>query len=361
MRAGLAATCGLLALTFAGSAYAAITPRLVVTTSNVVGGPSVMIDAGVQNVADDAIHKVQIFVPAGFDISAPAGGTVVGSATSRVVVTDVDNSRDETFKGSVTAISPTDAAVSWENQNCDGGPHAAAWMVNLSGYSKLNFPIFVNRTSGSEAQFGPYKLVMCLRSPGLPTSSPFRPEFGAKMSKVLLTLKGFKVPTAAGDYRWRSLWTPYPSPPAGTNNHGTTPNTAGNVEAQSVIRLPSGTLTISAKKVKQLVKGKLQTRVHITGGLTLAGEAPGYQAKVGFSHGVAKNRLVSMGSTTATTAGKFSKWATLKKPQYFRAGVTLKAQELGGGGCIPSFGTTPCFGATIGATHVLSNLVHLRP
>jgi hypothetical protein len=361
MRAGLAATCGLLALAFAGSAFAAISPRLVVTATNVVGGPNVTIDAGVQNVADDAIHKLQIFVPTGFDINAPASG-VVGTASSHVVVTDVDASRDEQFKGNVTAISPTDAAVSWENQNCDGGPHAAAWMVNLSGYSKLSFPIFVNRTSGAEAAFGPYKLVMCLRSPGLPNSSTFRPEFGAKMRRVLLTLKGFKVPTAPGDYRWRSLWTPYGSPPPGVTHSTTTPNPAGNIEAQSIIRLPMGTVTISAKKIKQVVKGKVQSRVLITGGLTVSGEAPGYRAKVGFTHGVAKNRLTGLGSTTATNAGKFSIRAMLKKPQYFQAGVTLKAQELGGGGCIPSFGTTvPCYGATIGANRVLSNLVHLRP
>ena len=32
---------------------------------------------------------------------------------------------------------------------------------------------------------------------------------GFKFDSFVLTLTGFALPTKAGDYRWRSLWTPY--------------------------------------------------------------------------------------------------------------------------------------------------------
>ena len=55
------------------------------------------------NPAEDAFQKVQIFVPAGFGLNAPVGGTAVGTATGHALVKDVDATQEQSFSGKITA------------------------------------------------------------------------------------------------------------------------------------------------------------------------------------------------------------------------------------------------------------------
>jgi hypothetical protein len=342
------------ALLDAGSAAAAISPKLAVTTTN-SGGANLIVSAGVSNPAEDAFAKVQIYMPAGFGLKAPAGGATVGTAGGHALVKDVDATQEQNYNGKVVAIATNDPAIAWENANCDNAPHAAAWSMQvIANDGSANVPIFVDRTTGAEAQLGPYKLVICLRSPDLPQNDPNRMPTAIKFDSFLLTLTGFTLPTKAGDYRWRSLWTPY-APGTGT------PNTAGNVEAQSVVRVPSGVLALAAHKAKRTVKGKLRTQVRLAGKVTIGGEAAG-RIRVAFSHGSSLSKLVSMGSVRATAAGAFSTTSLLTKPTYFQAGVTVARQELGPGACTASFGAAvKCVSASIGGFRLLSRPIRVAP
>jgi hypothetical protein len=327
---------------------------LAVTTTN-SGGANVIISAGVSNPAEDPFAKIEIFVPTGFELNAPVGGTTVGSVTGRVLVKDVDATQEQSFTGKVVAIGTTDPAVAYENSSCDNVTHSAAWMMRISmNDGQASIPIFVDKTTGSETRFGGWKLVVCMRSPDLPQADPNRSQVGTKLDSLLLTLTGFKVPTAPGDYRWRSLWTPYTP---GTGNV----NEAGRVEAQSIVRIPAGALSISAKKDETTVKGRLVSQVRLSGRLSIGGEAPG-RYPVAISHGGSKTRLVAMGSVRTGAGGAYLISSLLKKATYFQAGVTISRQELGPAGCTPSFGASVrCLNASIGGSRLLSRLIRVTP
>jgi hypothetical protein len=342
------------ALISAGPAAAAISPTLAVTTTN-SGGANVIIAAGVSNPSEDPFAKIQIYVPTGFELNAPVGGTTVGSVSGKAVVKDIDPSQEASFTGKVVAIGATDPAVAFENANCDNTAHAAAWMMQLSSSEgQVNIPIFVDKTAGTEARFGSYKLVVCLRSPDLAQADQNRSPGGTKVDSLLLTLAGFKVPTAAGDYRWRSLWTPY-TPGTGTVN------AAGNVEAQSLVRIPSGALTISARKVTVTVNGRSRTHIRLSGQLTIAGKASA-RYPVAVSHGSDRTRLTVMGSVKTNSGGNYVISSTFKKPTYYQAGVTIARRDLGPGGCTPSFGASVhCVNAIISGSRVISRVIHVMP
>jgi hypothetical protein len=350
-----AGVSALAVLALAGPATAAISPKLAVTPTNAKGA-NLIVSGGVSNPAEDAFAKVQIFVPAGWALKAPSGGTTVGKVSAHALSRDIDPTQETNWSGTITAIGLTDPAVAWENANCDGSPHAAAWMVQLTGSSSgsASFPIFVNRTTGSETAFGAYKLVMCLRSPDLAVSDPNRLSGGFKLNNFVLTLTGFTTPTKPGDYRWRSLWTPYTP---GTANH----NTAGNVEAQSIVRIPAGAISLAARKTTQTVGNQIRRLVVLTGRLVVAGE-PQAAHRLGFSHGPTKGKLVAFGSAKTNSAGNFLITTRFTKPTYFQAGATVPRQELGPAGCTASFGSSVgCVNASISGARIVSPVIRVTP
>src|SRR5262249_43904403 len=150
--------------------------------------------------------------------------------------------------------------------NCDGNTHLAAWMVQLTGAKgvSLSFPVFVDGPS----QFGPYVLTACFRPADVPAGTANRSAFGAVVGPVPLSLPPFNGPATAGEYRWRSLWTPFT---AGTG----TLDTTRNVEAQSVVTIPDGQIVIFGKKSTARVKGKSVSRVEISGRVLVGGEPVG--------------------------------------------------------------------------------------
>jgi hypothetical protein len=344
----------LAALALSAPAGAAVSPKLAITPTN-SGGANLIVSGGVTNPAEDAFQKIQIYVPTGFGLNAPVGGTTVGTASGHLLVKDVDATQEQSFSAKITAISPTDPAVAYENASCDNTTHAAAWSMQLTANdtSPVNIPIFVDRTTGSETAFGSLKLVMCLRSPDLPASDPNRSQTGTKLDNFLLTLSGFTIPTKAGDYRWRSLWTPYAP---GTGNV----NAAGTVEAQSIVRVPPGVLSLAAKRVQQTINGHVRSIVRLTGKLVVAGE-PASGVRLGFSHGANKAKLTAFGTVKSGATGSFLITSRLTKATYFQGGVTIPRQELGPGGCTPSFGAgVSCLNASIGGFRLLSRMVYVK-
>jgi hypothetical protein len=165
-----------------------------------------------------------------------------------------------------------------------------------------------------------------------------------KFLTMSMAINGIAAPTKPGDYKWHSLWTPF----AGTG--GSTLDQAATVEAQSTVHIANSLLTISAKKV-----GK---HVMLTGKLVVGGEAMD-NLRVLVKLGLAKTKLVSMGSFKTGSNGAWTANATIKHPSYFQAGATIGKQDLGAGACVAAFGY-PCLNASIGGTGVVSRLIYVR-
>ena len=342
------------ALALAGPSFGAVTPRLVVAAVDDVSGQTLTIDASKQR-ADDPLARIQLFVPTGFELNSPAPGRSVGTATARVVLRDSDPTHEQPMAGSVTAISPTDARIAYEGSTCDTSQHLAAWLVQLrGGKGTLAFPVYVDASSGDSTAWGPYVLVACLRSPDLAASDPNRSAGGAVLDAFTLKLNPFARPTTAGTFRWRSLWTPYT---VGTG----TPNTAGNVEAQSLVVIPTGQIVIFGKRVNKTVHGTTVYRLQISGQVLVQSEPVG-PVVVTVRHGAGKDHLVALGAVHTGGNGGYTIFATLAKaPQYYQAAAYVPPKDLGPSGCEASFPNTPCVSATSGAGRVVSGVMLVRP
>ena len=339
IRAAVAGTAAVAAMALAGPAFAAVNPKLTVGTSP--GSSKVTIESRVLP-TDDAIARMQLYVPSGFAVKAPVGGTQVGTATSTALWTQRDPNAPAPVKttGTVKAVATTDAAISWEAANCAPGAHQAAWLVQVQGGDDTwTFPIFVDATTGNETQFGTFKLTACFKPITLEPN-------GNRLMSMSLTLDGFTTPTTAGTYRWRSLWTPFTA-------NATTMNQPASVEAQSISRMPSAVLTISSKRV-----ARGSDRFALSGRLLVDGEAFG-GARIALVHGASKTKLTSMGKVTTTKAGTFSAKIRVKTVQYVRGGTTLGGGDLGAAACTASFGV-PCVSASDARVAVLSRLIALR-
>jgi hypothetical protein len=353
VRALVAVAATVAGLVLAAPSFAAVTPRLVVSDSPAGPGQTLTIAASKAK-ADDPIARIQFFVPTGFALNSPAPGAAVGSASGKVVLRDLDPAKEQVLHGRVTAISPTDPAIAWEGANCDASQHLAAWMVQLSGKrGSFSFPVYVDATTTATSAFGPYVLVACFRSADLAASDPNRSLKGALIDSFSLDLKPFARPETGGDFRWRSLWTPY------TVGTGAL-NQAGNVEAQSVVVIPTGQIVIFGKKSTAKIEGKTVERVQITGQVLVQSEPVG-PLRVTIRHGSQKTGLVSLGGVPAGKDGGYTKFAVLTKArQYYQASANVPAKDLGTGGCQASFVSTPCLDATSGAGRVVSGLMLVR-
>ena len=160
-------------------------------------------------------------------------------------------------------------------------------------------------------------------------------------------------PTTAGDYRWRSLWTPF-TPGTGTLD------TTRQVEAQSLVTIPEGQLVIFGKKSTARVSGKPVTRVLITGRVLVGGEPVG-PALVTIRHGSSPTGLVSLGVAHAGTDGGYTKLVTLtRKAEYLQTSAYLPAKNLGAAGCQASFPGVPCVDATQGAGRAISGTMLVK-
>jgi len=344
-RAGVLMATGAFALALVGSAFSAVNPRLMVGTTAQAGNTRATIEARV-GTSDDVIGRLQVFLPAGFKLSSPPGGVDAGTLTATVLSTQIGPGTEMPFKlsGKVTAIPVNDPAVAYENANCDPVAHAGAWMARAQGGGNTwSFVIFVDATTGAETAFGQFKLVACFKS----TSGANMDPLGNKFVSLSLALDRVTAPTAAGSYRWRSLFTPF------TANTGTL-NQAGSVEAQSLVKIASSALTLTGKRSP----GKTKVRVTLGGKLIVDGEALG-GGIVAIRHGATAAKLSPLGSVKTSSSGAFSKVVNLKKSEYFQVGATVGGQELGAAGCTASFGSAvPCLSATNGRVAVVSRVVH---
>jgi hypothetical protein len=108
-RVGLVATCGALAFVVAGAASSAVTPKLTVTTTTSTNVLNIDTSVGVN---DDALARLQLYMPAGFSVAAPAGGAQVGTVQATANYTQIGREQLTKMTGTITAIAVNDPAVS---------------------------------------------------------------------------------------------------------------------------------------------------------------------------------------------------------------------------------------------------------
>ena len=217
-------------LAFANAAFASYSPRLVVaglTPQAAGGGGPVRIGAVVSN-ADDPTAKVQIYIPTGYQIGTPAVGTKLGDVTATASAVDLGGAiLPLTGELQSVAANPAGAA------QC-GVAAAQYWNLHLTAAGQiLDVPMYVVTASAGEQTAGyQAKLVVCLPPPDIPPGTPGRAQFGAKLLTASFGVSAITEPTATGDFRWTSLFTPY-TPTKGT------PNAAGTVETQALQHIPT--------------------------------------------------------------------------------------------------------------------------
>jgi hypothetical protein len=351
-------------LAFASSALAAFSPKLIVssaTPQGATGGGAVRVGA-LAGTGDDPTAKVSIYVPTAYQVNTTSAvGTKLGDVTATAAAADLGGAVLP-LTGELDVAAP-DAAAATQCQTTD----VQMWNLKLTAAGQtLNVPMHLVQANAAEAASGfSYKLVICLPPPDVPAGTPGRAQFGAKLLSATFTVSAITQPTAAGDSRWTSLWTPY-NPGRGT------PNAAGSVEAQAVRHIPTQVKqTVTKKKVTtskiKRVNGKkrviktVRTLVKFKATVTENGAAPGSAVitttaagkKVGGASGsfyLARGKS----ATVASTAVVDSDTGNVPTGQPANAAADLFYHDLGAAACVKSaiFGGLPCTGATVGGVTV---------
>jgi hypothetical protein len=350
IRLGLFAVAALSALGFASSAFASFTPKLIVSSS---AGGAVRIGV-VANNTDDPTARVSIYIPAGYQVAAPATGTKLGTVTATAAAADLGGAVLP-LTGELDAIPPNAAAAA----QCGVAP-SQTWDLHLTAAGQtLDIPLYVVAGSAGEVAAGfPTKLVVCLPPPDVPAGTPGRATFGAKLLSAQFDSSAITQPGATGDFRWTSLWTPY-NPGKGTAN------AAGTVETQAIRHLPTQvTQTVTKKKltsfVTKRVKGKkhrvkvIRTQVKFSATASANGTAP---ASVSISTTAAGKKVGGASGSFILAAGKsatVTSTATLNHGSSVPTGQTAAAADLfyadlGITACTTAIGAgLPCVDSTVG-------------
>ena len=353
IRVALVAAVGASALLFAGTALASFAPKIVVQNATQAagsgGGLQISASAG-QN--DDPTARVVIYVPNGYQLNSPAVGTRLGGVTASAQAADLGGAVLP-LTGDLLVVAPSQFAT--QQAQCGVTTAAATWDLHLTAAGQtLDVPVYVVQTSGTETAIGQFKLQICLPPPDVPAGTPGRAAFGAKLLTAVFTSNAFTNPVATGDFRWRSLWTPY-TPRTGTAN------AAGSVEVQSLVRIPtqvavSAKRKVTTKRVK--VRGKTRllhtTTATVTAKVTENGDAvSGAKVSITMNGKVVKTGVTGSAGTVVAVVK-----VTGKKS--FGAKATIDDRDLGAAGCTqPVFGV-PCADAAIaGSTLTGRNTVSI--
>jgi hypothetical protein len=332
VRTAVFAAAILTALAFSSSAFASFAPKLVVV-SNAQG---TAISVSVSN-NDDPTARTAIYVPAGYTLNPPALGSKLGLVVATASAADLGGAvlplTGELDAISESALSPS--AKASESSCIQGGTPAAIWDMHLSAAGQtLDIPMYVVPTTGIEQTAGIAKIVVCLPPPDVPPSNPNRATFGAKLLSATFTTNAL-VQTGTAPLHWTSLWTPY-TPGAGT------PNAAGSVETQSIVKAaPVASIHVTKKKLisYKKVHGK-KIKVVRTKVTYSASASQGGASVTGLISAVTKNGApVKPSGTFILAAGKA---ATLV------ANEKVPDADLLAAGCTPTplFQGVPCIDAT---------------
>jgi hypothetical protein len=291
-------------LVLAGVASAAYTtPTLNVSQT----GGSTTIAASV-DVADDATARVAIYAPTGTTLTlGQAPGTKLGSVEAQASALDLGGALLP-LAGDLVVAPPGAVADAVVAACTQGEAPSAIWLMTLQAAGQtLPVPVFVIPTVAPETALGPAKLAVCLGPPDVPSGTPGRATFGAKLTLARLTVSGVFSPLPTG--AWIGMFTPF-TPRAGTANAAGT--------AASPAAIAPGALTIGLAK-----SGSTATKV--SGRLTQAGQ--GWAgAKVQIFAGPARNQLKPVGAATTKADGSYA-FTYKKVATFFRTKAVVQSRS----------------------------------
>jgi hypothetical protein len=316
---------GLVALAFAGTAFAAYNPSLLVAgTNHVTGGSGPLVIGVGQDASDDATAAATVYSPPGYGVTlGQPAGTQLGTLSANVKVAALNNARFD-----VTGTVKTDNPANYLTNPCSPGAHEAVWILefNLLG-ATVRLPMYVDRvTAGPEAAFASAKMMVCFSSPYVPP--PQGAPSGASVLIAAFSVRGvFTNPRPRGSYAWNGVFVPYTPGTA-------TPNPANTAQSTSYVRLPV-TLSVKAKRQK---RGK-RTFARVTSCLTEAGQPiRGVTVSILGGRTVARAKRVARGLTNAR--GCMTTRVRVKtKTMFLYAFVDLQPRSAAT--CTPATGLAP--------------------
>ena len=278
---GLASAVALIVVPSALAAYTS--PKLEVTQA----GTTSVIKASLSP-DDDATASVRIYAPTGTQLTTnQAPGTSLGTVSALVKALDLGGA-DLPFQGQLLVAPPGAVPAAVQAACTQGATPLATWLLALTAAGQsVNVPAFVVATTGAQTALGPASIQVCLPPPDVPSGTPGRAVFGAKLYSATLTVNGVfsAVPVGA----WISFWTPY-NPGVGTVN------AAGTVAAPAAVA--PGAVSVAAKK-----SGRLGAIV--AGKVTQAGQGRG-GATVTIRGGAKPSALKKLGSVKVKANGSYS-------------------------------------------------------
>lgn len=344
---------GAFALSAAGTALAAYTPRLLVTDAKPAAGLTINYT---QAASDDPTAKLTFYAPSEYSatLTQPAGttiGTVRASGTAAdlggAVLPLTGNVQVRAANGTYLSGS-TQVPIAAAATQCTGtATHTAYWVLILQAAGQtLELPVFVDQvTAAPESAFASSKIQACLPPPDVPTGTPGRATFGFKLTSVDFKVNGVFTTAGTGEPRWRVLATPY-KPGTGQANP------AGSAEAQSVVAFPRS-VVVTKPQVK-LSKGfatlAIRGSVLVPDGVTVA---------LRLYRGIAASattRSVALRRSGKALSGTLRIRQTTKRQVVF-----LKVRgsiPAGTDTCTPTVGV-PCLSATRAAVALSSNSVRV--
>jgi len=290
IRLAIAASAALATLAFAGSAWAAYAPNLIVTSlNNAPGQPTTLLLGHFQGADEDPTAKDTIYAPLGYGVTlGQPVGTRIGEVDATLILRGGGGAEVDVV-GDVTVDNP----AAHPNDPCAPGLHQAVWKLNIT-INQIPVTVFVYVdaiTAGPEATFASAKIQLCLAGPiGTPA--------GAQLLSAIFDVNGvFRNPSNTTDRLWRATFTPYTP---GTPN----PNPGGTVEGQALV--PGRvSLKLTAKSLKR-------GRIIISGRLLISG-SPFRGATVELYVG---NRKVATVKTNAS--GRFTVKKRIRKKTRYR-------------------------------------------
>jgi hypothetical protein len=331
LRLAVLACAGTAALVLAGNALAV--QRLSVRQSTTELTIKVS-----QAQSDPQPARISIYVPTGYSINTSAApGTRIGSTTGSVFARDVNIPLP--LSGDVVVAPPNTNAP-----GCATGTHMAVWILDLQvAGQRIQLPVHVDATAGTETALGSHKLVVCLGPDDVPPGTPGRTTQGARLLEATFTVNNiFTVP--AGQSIWKTITTPY-APATGV------PNVAGTVETRAIVA--SGVVSIASR-----VTNRARRTVRFTGRVTQAGAAvAGAQVSL-LINGRARFRARSNAS------GSYSivlRKTGRRSTSTFQARVTVPERDVTSTGCAsPSLPGVACVSATASPFTAVSRRLRIR-
>jgi hypothetical protein len=301
------------ALVLAGPAAAAYTsPRIAVANSSKqLRGAGVLTVTLSQAAGDQATARIVVYVPRRYrGPLAARAGRALGSGS---ITTEAEGVGRSTVAGTLRAVDP--APLRDDALRCSGQARLDAAFRFDTGGRGLDQLVYVRAiATGAEAAYASAALTVCYESPAGQRLQPPAPPLVLRFS---VTLRGvFANPSAAGTYRWRSLWTPYEAD--GKRDD------AGLVEAQALDVLPAQV---------SLVTGRYDRRARklFVGGTLLENRRPSPGASVQLLAGRSARGIARLAVARTNANGNYGGRLTLPTGTWFlQSRATVRARTLGG-------------------------------